>query len=32
MKGGEAIIKSLQNHGVDVVFGYPGGFFSRYMM
>ena len=25
MKGGEAIIKSLQDHGVDVVFGYPGG-------
>lgn len=25
MKGGEAIIKSLQEQGVDVVFGYPGG-------
>lgn len=25
MKGGEAIIKSLQDHGVDIVFGYPGG-------
>lgn len=25
MKGGEAIIKSLQDQGVDVVFGYPGG-------
>jgi acetolactate synthase-1/2/3 large subunit len=25
MKGGEAIIKSLTNQGVDVVFGYPGG-------
>lgn len=25
MKGSEAIIKSLQEHGVDVVFGYPGG-------
>lgn len=25
MKGGEAIIKSLQNQGVDIVFGYPGG-------
>ena len=25
MKGGEALIKSLQDHGVDVVFGYPGG-------
>ncbi|MBM4240494.1 MAG: acetolactate synthase large subunit [Euryarchaeota archaeon] len=25
MKGGEAIIKSLTDEGVDVVFGYPGG-------
>lgn len=25
MKGGEAIIKSLRDQGVDVVFGYPGG-------
>ncbi len=25
MKGGEAIIKSLTDQGVDVVFGYPGG-------
>ncbi|MCE5213744.1 MAG: acetolactate synthase large subunit [Methanobacterium sp.] len=25
MKGGEAIIKSLQDQGVDIVFGYPGG-------
>ncbi|HOI72021.1 MAG TPA: acetolactate synthase large subunit [Methanobacterium sp.] len=25
MKGSEAIIKSLQDQGVDVVFGYPGG-------
>ena len=25
MKGGEAIIKSLMNQGVDTVFGYPGG-------
>ena len=25
MKGGEAIIKSLTDQGVEVVFGYPGG-------
>lgn len=25
MKGSEAIIKSLQDQGVDIVFGYPGG-------
>ena len=25
MKGGEAIIKSLKDQGVDTVFGYPGG-------
>jgi acetolactate synthase I/II/III large subunit len=25
MKGGEAIIKSLQDQGVEIVFGYPGG-------
>ncbi len=25
MRGGEALIKSLQDQGVDVVFGYPGG-------
>lgn len=25
MRGGEALIKSLQEQGVDVVFGYPGG-------
>lgn len=25
MKGSEAIIKSLKDQGVDVVFGYPGG-------
>jgi len=25
MKGGEAIIKSLTDQGVDTVFGYPGG-------
>lgn len=25
MKGGEALIKSLKDQGVDVVFGYPGG-------
>jgi acetolactate synthase-1/2/3 large subunit len=25
MKGGEAIIKSLRDQGVEVVFGYPGG-------
>lgn len=25
MKGGQAIIKSLEDQGVDVVFGYPGG-------
>ncbi|MBI5679422.1 MAG: acetolactate synthase large subunit [Methanobacterium sp.] len=25
MKGGEALIKSLTDQGVDVVFGYPGG-------
>ncbi len=25
MKGGEAIIKSLTDQGVDIVFGYPGG-------
>ncbi|MGB9936331.1 MAG: acetolactate synthase large subunit [Methanobacterium sp.] len=25
MRGGEALIKSLKNQGVDVVFGYPGG-------
>jgi acetolactate synthase I/II/III large subunit len=25
MKGGEAVIKSLTDQGVDVVFGYPGG-------
>jgi acetolactate synthase I/II/III large subunit len=25
MKGGEAIIKSLADQGVEVVFGYPGG-------
>lgn len=25
MRGGEALIKSLRDQGVDVVFGYPGG-------
>ena len=25
MRGGEALIKSLTDQGVDVVFGYPGG-------
>ena len=25
MRGGEALLKSLENQGVDVVFGYPGG-------
>lgn len=25
MKGGEAIIKSLKEQGVDTIFGYPGG-------
>ncbi|KZX17197.1 acetolactate synthase large subunit [Methanobrevibacter filiformis] len=25
MKGGEAIIKSLMENGVDTIFGYPGG-------
>ncbi|WP_414470006.1 acetolactate synthase large subunit [Methanobacterium sp. ACI-7] len=25
MRGGEALIKSLKDQGVDVVFGYPGG-------
>jgi acetolactate synthase I/II/III large subunit len=25
MRGGEALIKSLQEQGVDIVFGYPGG-------
>jgi len=25
MKGGEAIIKSLRDQGVEIVFGYPGG-------
>ena len=25
MKGGEAIIKSLKDQGVETVFGYPGG-------
>jgi acetolactate synthase-1/2/3 large subunit len=25
MKGGEAIIKSLMDQGVETVFGYPGG-------
>jgi acetolactate synthase-1/2/3 large subunit len=25
MKGSQAIIKSLTDEGVDVVFGYPGG-------
>ncbi|MGZ7069831.1 MAG: thiamine pyrophosphate-binding protein, partial [Methanobacterium sp.] len=25
MKGGEALIKSLADQGVDVAFGYPGG-------
>lgn len=25
MKGGEAIIEALKKHGVDTIFGYPGG-------
>ena len=25
MRGGEALIKSLKDQGVDAVFGYPGG-------
>ncbi len=30
MKGSEAIIKSLQDQGVDVVFGIPEEFYSLY--
>ena len=25
LNGAEALIKSLENHGVEYVFGYPGG-------
>ena len=25
MKGSELVVKALQQHGVDTVFGYPGG-------
>ncbi len=32
MSGADALMDSLRRHGVDTIFGYPGGQSSQFMM
>lgn len=32
MTGAQIVIEALKEHGVDVIFGYPGGLSCQYMM